>query len=414
MTVSPTAGHPADPAMLVNVPALVTAYYAEAPDPSVPAQRVAFGTSGHRGSALDKAFNEAHVLAIAEAICLYRALQRIDGPLFLGMDTHALSVPARASAIEVMAARGVALMIADRDQYTPTPAVSHAILTYNRGRTTGLADGVVITPSLNPPHDGGFKYNPPHRGTGRTRGHPVDRGQSERAARRRPSRGEADPVREGSACLHDTSARLRHGLHERSRQRDRHGRHPWRRDHPGCGSTRGRGRPLLGSDRRALRPESHRRQRGRRSDFPVHDGRLGRPDSHGPLLALCDAAADRSERSVRDRLCLRPRPRPAWHRHAQRGVAPAESLSVGGHPLSVPASPGVARGRGGGQDRGEQPDDRPRHRCSTTRSAACSAGSHASAGSCGPATTCTSSTRTTGGTIGWAGGGHSIGARPRR
>jgi len=164
MTVSPTAGHPADPAMLVNVPALVTAYYAEAPDPSVPAQRVAFGTSGHRGSALDKAFNEAHVLAIAEAICLYRALQRIDGPLFLGMDTHALSVPARASAIEVMAARGVALMIADRDQYTPTPAVSHAILTYNRGRTTGLADGVVITPSHNPPHDGGFKYNPPHGG----------------------------------------------------------------------------------------------------------------------------------------------------------------------------------------------------------------------------------------------------------
>jgi phosphoglucomutase len=164
MTVSPVAGKPAAPAMLVNVPALVTAYYTERPDPSVPEQRVAFGTSGHRGSALDKAFNEEHILAIAQAICLYRAQQRIDGPLFLGMDTHALSVPARASAIEVMAANGVAVMIADRDEYTPTPAISHAILTYNRGRTAGLADGVVITPSHNPPHDGGFKYNPPHGG----------------------------------------------------------------------------------------------------------------------------------------------------------------------------------------------------------------------------------------------------------
>jgi len=164
MIVSPFAGKPANPAMLVNVPALVTAYYTEVPDPAVPAQRVAFGTSGHRGSALDKAFNEGHILAIAQAICLYRAQQRIDGPLFLGMDTHALSVPACASAIEVMAANGVALMIADRDEYTPTPAVSHAILTYNRTRTTGLADGVVITPSHNPPHDGGFKYNPPRGG----------------------------------------------------------------------------------------------------------------------------------------------------------------------------------------------------------------------------------------------------------
>jgi phosphoglucomutase len=150
--------------MLVDVPALVTAYYTEAPDSSVPEQRVAFGTSGHRGSALDKTFNERHVLAMAQAVCLYRAHQRIDGPLFLGMDTHALSVPACASAIEVMAANGVALMIADGEAYTPTPAVSHAILTHNRGRTTALADGVVITPSHNPPRDGGFKYNPPHGG----------------------------------------------------------------------------------------------------------------------------------------------------------------------------------------------------------------------------------------------------------
>lgn len=150
--------------MLVNVSKLVTAYYTEIPDPSVPAQRVAFGTSGHRGSSFEKAFNEWHVLAISQAICLYRAQEKIDGPLFLGMDTHALSAPAHASALEVLAANGVDVMIAQGDEYTPTPVVSHAILTYNHGRKAGLADGIVITPSHNPPHDGGFKYNPPNGG----------------------------------------------------------------------------------------------------------------------------------------------------------------------------------------------------------------------------------------------------------
>ena len=164
MEVNPLAGKPAEPAMLVNVPKLITAYYTETPDPSVPGQRVSFGTSGHRGSAFDKAFNEWHILAISQAICLYRKQQKIDGPLFLGMDTHALSVPALASALEVLAANGVEVMIAEGDEYTPTPAISHAILTYNRGRKTGLADGIVITPSHNPPHDGGFKYNPPNGG----------------------------------------------------------------------------------------------------------------------------------------------------------------------------------------------------------------------------------------------------------
>src|SRR5262249_26318222 len=149
---------PADPASLVNLPKLISAYYTEIPDPSVPAQRVAFGTSGHRGSAFDNAFNEWHILAITQAICLYRKQQKIDGPLFLGMDTHALSVPALASALEVLAANEVEVMIADGDDYTPTPAISLAILTYNRGRKTGLADGIVITPSHNPPRDGGFKY----------------------------------------------------------------------------------------------------------------------------------------------------------------------------------------------------------------------------------------------------------------
>src|SRR5208283_934733 len=164
MEINSHAGKLAEPAMLVNVPRLITAYYTEAPDPDVPEQRVAFGTSGHRGSALEKSFNEWHILAITQAICLYREQKKIDGPLFLGMDTHALSVPAFASALEVLAANGVDVMIAQGDEYTPTPVVSHASLTYNRGRKTGASDGVVITPSHNPPHDGGFKYNPPSGG----------------------------------------------------------------------------------------------------------------------------------------------------------------------------------------------------------------------------------------------------------
>jgi phosphoglucomutase len=168
MSVSPLAGKPAEPSMLVNVPRLITAYYTERPDPSVPAQRVAFGTSGHRGSALEKAFNEWHILAMTQAICLHRKAAGIDGPLFLGMDTHALSVPAFASALEVLAANGVDAMIAGDEEYTPTPTVSHAILTYNRGRTSGLADGIVITPSHNPPDSGGFKYDPPSGGPAET------------------------------------------------------------------------------------------------------------------------------------------------------------------------------------------------------------------------------------------------------
>jgi phosphoglucomutase len=162
--VSPLAGKPATPAMLIDVPRLVTAYYTNVPNSSAQEQRVAFGTSGHRGSAFENTFNEWHVLAISQAICDYRKRQGIGGPLSLGIDTHALSVPACASALEVLAANGVEVMLADRDEYTPTPVISHAILTYNRGRKTGLADGIVITPSHNPPHDGGFKYNPPNGG----------------------------------------------------------------------------------------------------------------------------------------------------------------------------------------------------------------------------------------------------------
>jgi phosphoglucomutase len=164
MTVSPLAGQLAPASMLVNVPRLVTAYYAEHPDPAVAAERVAFGTSGHRGSAFERSFNEAHILAITQAICSYRQTSGIDGPLFMGMDTHALSEPAFVSALEVLAANGVEVMIDRAHGYTPTPVVSHAILRYNRGRRSGLADGIVVTPSHNPPEDGGFKYNPPSGG----------------------------------------------------------------------------------------------------------------------------------------------------------------------------------------------------------------------------------------------------------
>jgi len=162
--LSPLAGQPVPQSILVNIPKLVTAYYVEVPDMSVPTQRVKFGTSGHRGSAFDRSFNESHILAISQSICDYRNQQKIEGPLFLGIDTHALSIPAYVSALEVLAGNGIDVMLAEGDEYTPTPVISHAILTYNRGRRNQLADGIVITPSHNPPNEGGIKYNPPNGG----------------------------------------------------------------------------------------------------------------------------------------------------------------------------------------------------------------------------------------------------------
>ena len=164
MSIHPLAGKPAPQNLLTDIGKLREAYFALTPDPGQPAQRVSFGTSGHRGSSLRSTFNEAHVLAISQAICDYRGSHGINGPLFLGKDTHALSEPAFVSALEVLGANSVAVMVDRDDGYTPTPAISHAILTYNRGRSAGLADGIVITPSHNPPEDGGFKYNPPHGG----------------------------------------------------------------------------------------------------------------------------------------------------------------------------------------------------------------------------------------------------------
>lgn len=162
--INALAGHTAPSSVLIDVDKLVAAYYAQVPDPTLPAQRVAFGTSGHRGTAFERSFNEWHVLAITQAICLHRKAHGVDGPLFLGADTHALSQPACASALEVLAANGVHVMLASNDEYTPTPAISHAILAHNHHRTGALADGMVMTPSHNPPRDGGIKYNPPHGG----------------------------------------------------------------------------------------------------------------------------------------------------------------------------------------------------------------------------------------------------------
>lgn len=164
MKISPLAGAPANPSLLINVSELIDAYYKAAPDISVPEQRVIFGTSGHRGSSLEKSFNENHIIAITEAICLYRKLQKIDGPIFVGMDTHALSMPALRTTLEVLSANRIEVVLAKDHEFTPTPVISHAILTYNHGRKSKLADGIVITPSHNPPSEGGFKYNPPNGG----------------------------------------------------------------------------------------------------------------------------------------------------------------------------------------------------------------------------------------------------------
>ena len=181
MSVDPRAGKPAEASDLIDVARVVSRYYTEHPDPEVVGERVAFGTSGHRGSSLHRAFNEDHIAATSQAIVEYRRAQGTDGPLFLGRDTHALSEPAMITALEVFAANEVTTLIDSRDGYTPTPAVSHAILTYNRGRQKSLADGVVVTPSHNPPDDGGFKYNPPDGGPAGTEitGQIQDRARSE-------------------------------------------------------------------------------------------------------------------------------------------------------------------------------------------------------------------------------------------
>ena len=194
MPVNALAGQPATTIAPINVPRLITMYYAERPDVRVPAQLVFFGTSGHRGSSVRGTFNERHIVAITQAICAHRIANSIDGPLFLGFDTHALSEPAFATALEVLAGNGVNVKISRHREYTPTPAISHAILKYNRGRKTGLADGIVITPSHNPPEDGGFKYNPPHGGPADSRTTTFIQLNGERISPERSGRRKAIPV----------------------------------------------------------------------------------------------------------------------------------------------------------------------------------------------------------------------------
>ncbi len=290
--ISPLAGKPLPASMLVNVPRLTAAYFLLQPDSSIAAQRVAFGTSGHRGSAFNSAFNEAHILATTQAICSYRKSKGFDGPLFVGMDTHALSEPALASTVEVLAANGVATMLDSSDGYTPTPLVSHAILTHNRGRTSGLADGIVITPSHNPPEDGGFKYNPPDGGpadvdiTGwiqDTANELIANGL--RDVRRLPfSRArKADCVRRYDyiaaytsdlPSIIDMEAIKSEGINI------------------GIDPLGGATVQIVAADRRAIWDIGRCGERCDRPVLPLHDRRLGRQDSHGLLLALRDGASD--------------------------------------------------------------------------------------------------------------------------
>ena len=313
---NPAAGKPVAAADLVNVPRLVTAYFAGKPDPADPAQRVAFGTSGHRGTSLKNSFNENHILATTQAICDYRRETGLTGPLFVGIDTHALAEAALASTIEVFAANGVDIMIDEHGGYTPTPVISHAILSYNKGRTSGLADGVVISPSHNPPEDGGYKYNPPHGGPADTdvtakvekaanayleadmKG--VKRLVYERALKA-PTTHLHDYIRPYVADLGNVS---RHGAGQIVRRQDRHR------------SARRRRRALLAADHRALRHQRLDRERRRRSDLPFHDRGLGRQDPDGLFLALRDGEPDPDARQVRRRLCQRYRCRPPRHRDA--------------------------------------------------------------------------------------------------
>ena len=257
---SPHAGTRPDASMLIDVAGLLAAYHHVTPDPADPGQRVSFGTSGHRGTATAGTFNETHVLAIAEAICRYRSEQGITGPLFLGRDTHALSEPAGRNAVEVLAAHGVDVRVDVAGGPTPTPAISHAILTHNRADDVPVADGVVITPSHNPPEDGGFKYNPPNGGPADTS---VTRWIQDEANRlleraapgfREPRRRPAPSVRGGCREPTRSRPRLHRCVRGRPRSGDRHGRHPRGGRQPRCRAARRGERAVLACDRRALRP----------------------------------------------------------------------------------------------------------------------------------------------------------------
>ena len=333
MAAHPRAGQRAQPEDLIDVAQVVTAYYTIQPDPDNVDQQVAFGTSGHRGSSLDAAFNEAHILATTQAIVEYRAAQGTTGPLFIGRDTHALSEPAWASALEVLAANDVVAMIDSADRYTPTPAVSHAILTFNRGRDGDLADGIVVTPSHNPPRDGGFKYNPPNGGPADTDATGVIAKRANEILRDGLQGGEAGAA--GPRAADRAALRLHGRLRRRPAERRRCARHP-RRGHPHRRRSAGRGEcRLLGCDRRASPPEPDRGQPAGRRDVSIHDAGHRRQDPDGLQLTQRDGVADRQPRQVPDRHRQRRRLRPARHRHPRRRADQPEPLPGGGDRLPV-------------------------------------------------------------------------------
>ena len=356
-TISPLAGQPAAASALVDVAALVSAYSDQRPEPSVPGQRVVFGTSGHRGSSFDSTFNEWHICAIAQAICEYRAAHQIDGPLFAGADTHALSRPALVTAVEVFAANGVHVVLSAGDEFTPTPAVSHAILVHNRGRTAGLADGIVVTPSHNPPRDGGFKYNPPSGGPA----DPAITRWIENKANEYLSRKVRDVKRLSTAeafrspTVHrrdyldaytlDISqvidvdairgAKLSLGVDPLGGA----GVHYWHR------IAERHGLDLVSVNDAG------------RSDVQLHDARLGRANQDGPLISIRDAPADRYPAAVRPRVRVRHGSRSPRDCHEGRTAA-AESVPLSCDRLSLLAPSPLAPGRRCREDRREQRDDR--------------------------------------------------------
>jgi hypothetical protein len=335
MPVHELAGKPVPSHMLVNIPRLISAYYTDHPDPADPEQQVAFGTSGHRGSSFKRSFNEVHILAISQAICEHRSAQGISGPLFMGMDTHALSEPAFITALEVLGGNGIEVRIQQGRGYTPTPVVSHAILTYNRGRTSGMADGIVITPSHNPPQDGGFKYNPPEGGPaesavtrwienranaiisggGRVRRVSVSRAISSGVVR------EHDFVRPyvddlGTILDMETiaGARLSIGVD------------------PLGGAGIGFWDPI--AERYGLNIEVVNRVGG--PDLLLHARGPGREGAHGLFLPLRHVQPDRTQGPFRHRIWKRPGQRPARHRHKKRRARPAEPLSGRGRVVPLP------------------------------------------------------------------------------
>ena len=344
MPISPLAGKPAPKTMLVDLARLEREYYERKPDVDDPNQLVSFGTSGHRGSPLRGSFTEAHILAITQAICDYRRGQGIDGPLYMGKDTHALSGPAQRTALEVLAANGVETIIQHDDGVTPTPVISRAILVYNRGRKQHLADGIVVTPSHNPPEDGGFKYNPPNGGpadidvtkwvqrSGQRRCCAAATPASSACPSRRPSR-RRPRTRKTSSCrmsrICGTSSTWTH-----PRGGPQAGRGPARRRRE-C-LTGSRSTPSTSLDIAVVNPVD-------RPDVLVHDGRSRRQDPHGPFEPVRDGAAGRPEGPVPRRLRQRSGLGPARHRHAVCGADEPQPLSRRGDPLLAHASSALGR-----------------------------------------------------------------------